>query len=137
MAGLNGEAVRFLACGGFAAFVNWAARIALSAVMPFEAAVVLAYVIGMVVGFTLYRTVVWTEHEATLSDQLIGFVLVNALSALVVFGVAIGLRTALAGLAGSGGLVDAAAHGLAIGIGAVANFVGHRSFTFKPRATGA
>ncbi|MBN8944029.1 MAG: GtrA family protein [Rhizobiales bacterium] len=135
LARLTGEAGRFLVCGGFAAFVNWAARIALSSLMPFEMAVVLAYAIGMTVGFVLYRTVVWTDHEATLAEQAIGFVLVNGLSAVVVFGVAIGLRGALETLLGSGGgLVDAGAHGVAIGVGALANFLGHRSFTFRPRA---
>lgn len=134
LARLTGEAGKFLVCGGFAAFVNWAARIALSSVMPFEVAVVLAYAVGMVVGFVLYRTVVWTDHDASLSDQVLGFVLVNGLSAVVVFGVAIGLRGGLETLLGSGGrLVDAGAHGIAIGVGALANFVGHRSFTFRPR----
>lgn len=134
MARLTGEAGRFLVCGGFAAFVNWAARIALSSLVPFEVAVVLAYAIGMAVGFVLYRTVVWTDHEATLAEQAIGFVLVNGLSAVVVFGVAVGLKGGLETLLGSGGrLIDAGAHGVAIGVGALANFVGHRSFTFRPR----
>jgi energy-coupling factor transport system substrate-specific component len=137
VAGMTGEAARFLLCGGFAALVNWAARIALSSALPFEAAVGLAYVIGMTVGFLLYRTVVWADREGTLGHQLASFVLVNAGSAIVVFGFAIGMRNVAQLFVGPSEWVDAAAHGLAIGAGAVANFVGHRAFTFGRSASEA
>jgi putative flippase GtrA len=131
---LTAEAAKFLVCGGIAAFVNWAARIALAAAMSFEAAVIVAYLIGMSVGFALYRNVVWTDRGTSLSDQVVGFVLVNALSAAVVLVVAVGLRATLSAVAGPGALIDGAAHGTAIGVGAVANFIGHRSITFRRRA---
>ncbi len=131
---LTAEATRFLVCGGLAAFVNWAARIALSLALPFEAAVILAYLIGMTAGFLLYRGIVWRERAGSLRDQLLGFVAVNAASAVVVFGASLALRKGLvlAGLPLS--LAEALAHGAAIGIGAIANFVGHRSITFRRRA---
>ena len=134
MAALTGEAARFLVCGGFAAFVNWAARIGLSTVMPFEPAVTLAYGIGMVVGFVLYRTVVWRDRKTPFADQVIGFISVNAASALVVFAVSLGTRWGLEQILGPGWIVDAAAHGFAIAVGAVANFIGHRTVTFRVRA---
>lgn len=134
MAAVTGEAARFLVCGGFAAFVNWAARIGLSTVMPFEPAVALAYGIGMVVGFVLYRTVVWRGRKTSLADQIIGFISVNAVSAIVVFAVSVGTRWLLERLLGAGWIVDAGAHGFAIAVGAVANFIGHRTVTFRVRA---
>jgi putative flippase GtrA len=134
MAGLTAEATKFLICGGIAAFVNWAARIALAAAMPFATAVIVAYLIGMSVGFALYRNVVWADRGPSLSDQVVGFVVVNALSAAVVLVVAVGLRAAMSAVAGPGAMIDAAAHGTAIGVGAVANFIGHRTVTFRPRA---
>lgn len=128
------QPVRFLFCGGFAAAVNWGARIALSQVMSFEMAVVVAYAIGMSVGFALYRTIVWPDHNTSLSDQVKGFLLVNAGSALIVFAATLGLRALLQVLIGPGEIADAGAHGVGIAIGAVANFAGHKAFTFRVRA---
>lgn len=128
------QPVRFLICGGLAAAVNWGARIALSDWLPFEQAVIVAYVIGMGVGFVLYRTIVWPEHATSLKDQIVGFVLVNAVSAALVFGASVGARLALQSLIPAGGIADAAAHAFGIAVGAVANYLGHRAFTFRGAA---
>jgi putative flippase GtrA len=129
------EAFKFLICGSLAAAVNWAARIALSLAMPFEAAVIVAYVIGMTVGFILYRGVVWSDRTSSLKEQIVGFIVVNAFSAAIVFASALGLRSFVTLIVGPGAITDAFAHGAAIAIGAVANFIGHRTVTFRARAT--
>lgn len=49
------EFARFLGVGGIAAAANLVSRYLLNFVMPFEVAVVLAYMVGMVVGFLLFR----------------------------------------------------------------------------------
>ena len=125
--------VRFLICGGTAAAINWLARIGLSVVMPFEPAIVVAYAIGMTAGFLLYRSLVWPGQTASWRSQVPAFVLVNAVGAAVVLGVAVGLEHAGAALVGPSPLVEAVAHGMAIGIGAVANYLGHSRITFAAR----
>jgi putative flippase GtrA len=128
---LNREVIAFLICGGLAAFVNWAARIVLSLAMPFEAAVGLAYLIGMIVGFLLYRHIVWRDPDDTSLRQIAMFVVVNAASAVIVFGAAVTLRLAFSTTFGMHAFGDAIAHGVAIGLGAVSNFAGHRMLTFQ------
>jgi len=49
--------------GGLAAAINWLVRFPLSAVMPLNLAVVLAYLIGMSSGFLLYRPFIVTAFE--------------------------------------------------------------------------
>ena len=49
------EFARFLGVGGIAALANLCSRYVLNFVMPFEVAVVLAYMVGMVVGFLLFQ----------------------------------------------------------------------------------
>jgi putative flippase GtrA len=49
------EFARFLGVGGIAALANLVSRYFLDFVLPFEVAVVLAYMVGMVVGFFLFQ----------------------------------------------------------------------------------
>lgn len=122
---------RFLLAGGFAALVNWAARFPLSEVMPFGAAVIVAYAIGMVVGFSLYRVFVFEAHQGNARDQLWKFVLVNLVGAAEVWALAMAFVHWLAPAIGWTLWVEPIAHAAAIGIGAATSYVGHRLLTFR------
>jgi energy-coupling factor transport system substrate-specific component len=127
------EVLRFLAAGTLAAGVNWAAGIALMRVVPFETAVVLAYLIGMAAGFTLYKLYVFPPTERPILAQLQGFAAVNLGGLIIVWIVAVALRrwivpeTILPGVPGA-----PVAHGLAIGVSCLTSYVGHRRITFRP-----
>lgn len=56
------EFVQFVAIGGGAALANLVSRYFLNFVMPFEVAVVLAYMVGMVVGFVLFQKLVFSKQ---------------------------------------------------------------------------
>jgi putative flippase GtrA len=123
------QVVRFLALGGLAAAINWIARFPLSLVMPFQAAIVVAYAIGMTAGFTLYRRYVFPGSDRPMLQQTSIFLAVNLAGAVIVLGVATALLAALPAtlpMTAREGL----AHGLAIGVGAVFNFFGHKLLTF-------
>ncbi len=124
--------VRFLVCGGSAAAINWLARIAFSLLFSFAASVLLAYVVGLVAGFVLYRGVVWKRPDVSVSVQLLRFLAVNAGGAVVVLIVSIGLTKVGLLVSGDTPLVESLAHGCAIALGAVANYLGHSRFTFAP-----
>jgi len=124
------QILRFLALGGFAALVNWAVRFPLSLVMPFPAAVAVAYAIGMSVGFSLYRRHVFPGAGKPLAYQATMFVTVNLVTAMLVMAVATSLVAApfLEPLPLQ--MREGLAHGVAIGLGAVVNFIGHKLLTF-------
>lgn len=129
----NPELLRFLVAGGGAAGVNWLVRFPLSAAMPFEAAVAVAYMIGMGVGFTAYRAWVFPGSPLPLRVQVARFLAVNAAGAAVVLAASAGLAAVMTGAGLPTGPARALAHGLGIGLGAAVSFVGHRLVTFAGR----
>jgi putative flippase GtrA len=124
----------FLICGGLAAAINWVARIILSPFLGFEAAVIVAYAIGMSSGFLLYRRFVWPNSGSNVRDQIIPFIAVNAASGVVVLLLSMFFVTIGDWLFGRTPMIEALAHGAAIGAGAVANYLGHGKFTFVGKA---
>jgi len=124
------QAVRFLLLGGFAAAVNWLVRFPLSAVVPFDLAVVLAYAIGMSAGFLLYRKHVFPGSPLPVARQAIMFLAVNLFGAVVVLGLTLSFLSLLSGFGWPIFVRQGLAHGLAIGLGAVVNYFGHKTLTF-------
>ncbi len=130
------QIVRFLLLGGLAAAVNWLVRFPLSGILPLGAAVIAAYLIGMSVGFCLYRRYVFPGSDRPLLQQTIVFVAVNLVGGTVVLALTHAFMALQSGLGHSTLAKEALAHGLAIGIGAGVSFVGHKTLTFslsKPR----
>lgn len=125
------QVVRFLLLGGLAAAVNWVVRFPLSLVMPFPAAVFFAYLIGMSAGFTLYRAFVFPNSAMPMGVQASLFLTVNAVGAVVVMGVSLALLHYLLPAIGWRLLPEAVAHGTGIGVGAFANFFGHKYLSFR------
>lgn len=125
------QIVRFLLLGGLAAAINWLVRFPLSLVLPFPAAVFVAYLIGMSAGFTLYRAYVFPNSRQPVPLQVTLFLIVNALGAVVVMAVSLTLLDHLLPAIGWSVLPEAVAHGTAIGVGAVANFFGHKYLSFR------
>lgn len=132
------EVLRFLAAGTLAAGANWAAGIALMRVMPFEAAVALAYLIGMAAGFALYKLFVFPPTDRPLLARLGGFAAVNLGGLVLVWVVAVALRRWIMPEMLFGVVPGApVAHGLAIGVSCVTSYVGHRRVTFRPAQAAA
>jgi putative flippase GtrA len=127
------ERLRFLAAGGLAALVNWLARFPFNLMVPYAAAVVLATAVGMVCGFLLYRAWVFPGSDRPLLVQVRDFVLVNLAGMAVMVATAVALRSLLLSAAVPPLVAAAGAHATGIGIGAVANFIGHRHITFRGR----
>lgn len=128
---LDNQIIRFLLLGGLAAAINWLARFPLSLVMPLSAAVLVAYMIGMSAGFYLYRVYVFPGSDRPITQQIVVFLLVNLVGAIVVLTLTLALLKLQSGFALHHTLKEGLAHGLAIGIGAVVNFFGHKLLTFS------
>ncbi len=127
------DVLRFLVAGSFAAGVNWLVRFPLSLLLPFSAAVALAYLIGMSTGFVLYQRWVFQRSSRSLPAQLVRFITVNAASAILVLAIAVLMATALQHAGLSLQLAQACGHATAIAIGAVTNFFGHKFVSFAAR----
>ena len=123
--------LRFLACGGFAAAVNWASRFAWNMIMPFSLAVLAAYVTGMVVAFILFREFVFERSSTDTSEQVRNFVIVNILGMAATWALANLLVYWALPSAGVTRHVEAIGHGIAIFAPVVPSWFGHRFLTFR------
>ena len=99
--------------------------------MPFDAATLCAQFVGLIVGYYLYRTFVWTNTTQSVRATIAPFVAVNLASVVVVLLVAIAVRMLLIKLYGITEVVDLIAHSIGILCGAGVSLVGHRTFTFR------
>ncbi|MFK4808674.1 GtrA family protein [Devosia sp. ZW T5_3] len=127
----SNQVFRFLLLGGTAATINWIVRFPLSAAMPMGAAVILAYMIGMGAGFTLYRKYVFPGSTRPLMEQTMTFIGVNLVGAVVVLGLTTLFLQMPAAAPWPNVVREGLAHGAAIGVGAVINFIGHKQLTFR------
>lgn len=123
---------RFLICGTAAAAVNWFAGLYLVTFMPFSTAILLAYAIGMATGFILYRIYVFKSREGPVVIQVLIFLGVNLVAAAQVWAVTLFLAyTIFPPLGLSAEIGNPLAHLIAIAIGAVLNYIGHSTLTFR------
>jgi energy-coupling factor transport system substrate-specific component len=129
------QVFNFLWAGGAAAAVNWVVRFPLAIYLPLGWSVFVAYLIGMAVGYQLYRIYVFPGSRASFHQVLV-FLGVNAAGAVVV----LAATYALLALLPAGGLPEymreGLAHGVAIALGAVSNFLGHKLLTFRAATHG-
>ena len=72
----------FLLTGGLAAAVNFGSRILYNQWMGFSAAIVLAYITGMITAFVLARLFVFRGSQRALHQSALYFVLVNLVAVL-------------------------------------------------------
>jgi putative flippase GtrA len=122
---------RFVALGACAAGVNWLSRFPLERFMSFSAAVIVAYLIGMVVAFTLFSRYVFPASPRPLHEQIKFFVLVNIAGIIQVWAVSMGLLYYVFPAVGFiGPLAEPLAHGLAICVPTVSSYFGHKLLTF-------
>jgi len=123
--------LRFLLTGGFAAFVNIASRFLLSRFVFFELAVVLAYAIGMVTAYILFRSFVFGQSGRSIASESYRFVLVNAVAVCLVLGVSVLLARVIFPAIHFFWHAEDIAHIIAVGVPTLTSYVGHKRYTFK------
>lgn len=131
------EFVRFLAAGGFAALCNILSRVLFSLVLPFETAVILAYMVGMTVAYLLMRRFVFNPSGKLFSRDMARFILVNMLGMLQVFVVADLLYRIVLPWLGVTYHPAEIAHVIGTGAQVFSSYVGHKYFSFAARRSKA
>ena len=127
---MRSEFFRFVLAGGAAAAVNIASRWLLSAIMPFEVAVVVAYLIGMITAFALTRQFVFEKSERHVRSEAVRFVLVNLVALVQVWVVSVGLADWVFPMIGLVWQAELIAHIIGVLSPVVVSYFGHKHFTF-------
>ena len=123
--------LRFLIAGGIAAAANVLSRILFSRFMGLEAAVVLAYCVGMLVAFVLMRSQVFPPSGAPVSRQVARFVGVNVAALVQTLVITLLLaRWALPAL-GVQRFAEEIAHIVGVCVPVVTSYFGHKHFSFR------
>jgi putative flippase GtrA len=121
----------FAAAGGVAALANFGSRFLFSLWLPYAAAIVLAYLLGMTVAFLLMREFVFRGATRNVAQQVASFAGVNALAVLQTLCVSVLLARWALPAAGLQAHAEAVAHAVGVAVPVFTSFLAHRAFTFK------
>jgi putative flippase GtrA len=122
---------RFLLVGGVALALHWLSRFIFNWFVSYGWAIVLAYAVGMFVGFILNKVYVFPYSERPLYFEASVFVLVNVVAFPLVWAVAYVLGEWVLQRWMSREIALASAHAFAITLPVFANFALHKFITFR------
>lgn len=131
MTAVRKQFVYFLLTGGFAAGVNFFSRIVLSHWMSFSAAIVVAYLFGMLTAFVLNRVFVFHDAANALHHQIFWFSVVNLVAVVQTLAVSLLLARLMFPRIGFHWHSDTVAHAVGVIVPVLTSFLGHRRFTFR------
>ena len=123
--------VRFLAVGGFAALVNLISRYLLTPLIGFEVSIVVAYLLGMAIAFTLFRTLVFARSGASLAAETYRFVIVNMIALTLVWIISVALADIVFPAIEFRWHAEDIAHFVGTCVPAISSYLGHSMYTFK------
>ena len=122
--------IAFLFTGGLAAGINVGSRLLLGLVMPYEAAVTVAYLIGMTAAFCLARMFVFASSGRSLHVEYGRFALVNVASLAQVLAVSIGLAKLVFPALHMTWNAELIAHVIGVLSPVLVSYQGHKRFSF-------
>ncbi|KQV44975.1 MULTISPECIES: GtrA family protein [unclassified Duganella] len=128
---LNKEFLRFLVAGGIAAGANFGSRFVFSTFLDYAPAVFFAYLVGMLVAFTLMRGHVFKAQDGALASQVGKFVGVNVLAVLQTLAISLLLARWLLPSLGIVEHAEALAHLAGVLVPVVTSYFGHKFLTFR------
>jgi len=125
------EFIIFVALGGIAAAANYLSRFAFDVIMPFEAAVVLAYLVGMVIAFTTFQRAVFKDAKSSQRQQVFRFCIVNLVGVILAVMVSTLMARLVLPAIGWTFYPHSLAHAVGIGVPATSSYFGHKHYTYK------
>lgn len=133
-AGLQARFVRFVAAGGVAAGVNFCSRIVFSKWLPYAAAIVLAYLMGLITAFLLNRLFVFADSTKHLHKQMFWFAAVNALAIVQTLLVSLLFADYLLPRMGISWHAPEIAHACGIVTPVFTSYLGHKHLSFAVKS---
>lgn len=126
------EFARFLGVGGVAAAANLVSRYFLDLVLPFEAAVVMAYLVGMAVGFLLFQNTLF-KGTAVDARRIMRFIWVNLFGATLAWAISSIMARHALPLIGWTWHPFEIAHLCGVATPAITSYFLHKHYTFAAR----
>jgi putative flippase GtrA len=120
----------FVVASGLSVPVNLASRVLFSLVVPFEIAVVLSHICGMVTAFTLSKLFVFEPSGRPVWSEFTKFTLVNMVSLAQTWIVAVGLVKFVWPVVGMSFYPELTGHFIGLATTAITSYVGHKRLSF-------
>ena len=124
----------FLLAGGIAAVVNILSRVALNWAMPYEIAIVVAYLCGMTTAYLLNRYFVFASSGRGAASEYLRFALVNLAAVAQVWIVSVGLARLVLPAIGFSWHAETVAHIIGVAVPVFTSYFGHKHFSFAAKA---
>ncbi|ANH34663.1 membrane protein [Ralstonia solanacearum] len=99
--------------------------------MPYSAAIVVAYVTGMITAFVLAKLFVFTESTQSTARSIVFFTLVNLVAVLQTWGVSVGLAYYVFPRLGLDWHAREIAHLVGVAVPVFTSYIGHKRWSFK------
>lgn len=128
---LSRQFLVFLLTGGTAAAVNFGSRILYSRWLDFSAAVIVAYITGMVTAFVLAKLFVFKDSTQSVHRSIVFFILVNLVAVLQTWAISMGLAYYLLPSMGVTAFVPEIAHAVGVAVPVFTSYIGHRRWSFR------
>jgi len=121
----------FLLTGGFAAGVNFGSRIVYNGAMSFSAAVVCAYITGMITAFVLNKLFVFRESRQATHHAAGWFILVNLVAVAQTWAISMLLLNWVLPWLGVSAHTREIAHAVGVVVPVFTSYLGHKHFSFR------
>jgi putative flippase GtrA len=125
--------IRFLVAAGLSVPVNLASRVLFSHWMPYELAIVLAHVCGMLTAYALTRLFVFEPSGRPGHVEVARFTVVNLVSVTITWLVAVGLVRYVFPTVGFDRQPELVGHVAGLVVSSISSFYGHRHYSFGRR----
>lgn len=121
----------FLLTGGIAAAVNFSSRIVFDLWMDYSAAIIIAYLIGMVTAFILAKLFVFKTSQQSFHRSALFFTLVNLVAVVQTWGISLLLAYHLLPWFGMTRFIPEIAHAFGVAVPVFTSYVGHKHWSFR------
>lgn len=123
--------VLFIVAGGIAACVNFLSRILINRWLTYSAAIIVAYLLGMITAFALNRLLVFKQVSHSVRHQIFWFTVVNLAAVLQTLAISLLLADWLFPHIGFSWHPETLAHAFGVAVPVITSFVGHKYLSFK------
>lgn len=123
--------VRFLIVGGFAATVNIGSRLIFNYFTSYEVAIVLAFIMGVTVAFTLNRLYVFDLGQRHALKQYLRFTIVNIIALFQVWIISVSLARWIFPSVGFTWHSETIAHSIGVISPVGTSYMAHKYYTFS------
>ena len=131
---ISARLVRFVLASGVAALINFGSRIAFSLVVPYPAAITLAFCAGLSSAFVLNRLFVFEQPSIPLRHQMFWFTAVNLFALAQTLAISLLLQRLVFPAAGFHWHGEEVAHAIGILVPIASSYFGHKKLSFRSAA---